>query len=88
MVSPSTRKSHGYAQGSIELKDKSLYYEYFGTQILNNFRFLKSEIIISPMKQNVVQGVLALCEFHYCEFHYCGFSNHSIDICLMQLFGY
>ena len=22
-----------------------------------------------------VQGVLALCEFHYCEFHYCGFSK-------------
>ena len=25
----------------------------------------------------VVQGVLALCEFHYCEFHYCGFSKLS-----------
>jgi hypothetical protein len=24
---------------------------------------------------NSVQGVLALCEFHYCEFHYCGFSK-------------
>ena len=23
----------------------------------------------------VVQGVLALCEFHYCEFHYCSFSK-------------
>ena len=22
-----------------------------------------------------IQGVLALCEFHYCEFHYCGFSK-------------
>ena len=22
-----------------------------------------------------LQGVLALCEFHYCEFHYCGFSK-------------
>ena len=22
-----------------------------------------------------VQGVLALCEFHYCEFRYCGFSK-------------
>ena len=24
-----------------------------------------------------LQGVLALCEFHYCEFHYCGFSKIS-----------
>ena len=24
-----------------------------------------------------VQGVLALCEFHYCEFHCCGFSKLS-----------
>ena len=24
-----------------------------------------------------LQGVLALCEFHYCEFHYCGFSKLS-----------
>ena len=23
----------------------------------------------------LVQGVLALCEFHYCEFRYCGFSK-------------
>ena len=22
-----------------------------------------------------IQGILALCEFHYCEFHYCGFSK-------------
>ena len=25
--------------------------------------------------RNYIQGVLALCEFHYCEFHYCGFSK-------------
>ena len=25
--------------------------------------------------RNLIQGVLALCEFHYCEFHYCGFSK-------------
>ena len=30
-----------------------------------------------------LQGVLALCEFHYCEFHYCNFSKHSRNICLM-----
>ena len=24
-----------------------------------------------------IQGVLALCEFHYCEFHYCDFSKIS-----------
>ena len=24
-----------------------------------------------------IQGVLALCEFHYCEFHYCGISKLS-----------
>ena len=24
-----------------------------------------------------IQGVLALCEFHYCEFHYCNFSKLS-----------
>ena len=29
-----------------------------------------------------VQGVLALCEFHYCEFHYCGFSK------LLPKFGF
>ena len=25
--------------------------------------------------QILIQGVLALCEFHYFEFHYCGFSR-------------
>jgi hypothetical protein len=37
-------------------------------------------IIKRPLKPNLlpnlnIQGVLALCEFHYCEFHYCGFSK-------------
>ena len=32
-----------------------------------------------------IQGVLALCEFHYCEFHYCDFSKLSINIWLMRL---
>ena len=26
-----------------------------------------------------LQGVLALCEFHYCEFRYCGFSKLYIE---------
>ena len=25
----------------------------------------------------LIQGVLALCKFHYCEFRYCGFSKLS-----------
>ena len=29
------------------------------------------------LKAKKLQGVLALCEFHYCEFHYCGFSKLS-----------
>ena len=42
---------------------------------------------------NMVQRVLALCEFHYCEFHYCNFSKKSINlpylcIVLMHIFGY
>ena len=24
-----------------------------------------------------MQGILALCEFHWCEFHYCNFSKLS-----------
>ena len=28
-----------------------------------------------PIYTYLLQGVLALCEFHYCEFHYCGFSK-------------
>ena len=31
-----------------------------------------------------IQGVLALCEFHYCEFGYCGFSKLLLKICLMR----
>ena len=31
-----------------------------------------------------LQGVLALCEFHYCEFGYCGFSKLLLKICLMR----
>ena len=31
-----------------------------------------------------IQGVLALCEFHYCEFRYCGFSKPLLKICLMR----
>ena len=34
---------------------------------------MSCEEIDSLLKQ--VQGVLALCEFHYCEFGYCGFSK-------------
>ena len=26
-------------------------------------------------KNALLQGVLALCEFHYCEFRYCSFSK-------------
>ena len=38
--------------------------------------FLSSAIpILDWHIQKSVQGVLALCEFHYCEFHYCGFSK-------------
>ena len=33
---------------------------------------------------NYIQGVLALCEFHYCEFGYCGFSKLLLKICLMR----
>ena len=37
-----------------------------------------------------VQGILALCEFHYCEFHYCGFSKNPlnlpyVNLCLMLI---
>ena len=32
-------------------------------------------LIIIELHAWIVQGVLALCEFHYCEFHYCGFSK-------------
>ena len=32
----------------------------------------------------IIQGVLALCEFHYCEFCYCGFSKPLLKICLMR----
>ena len=31
-----------------------------------------------------IQGVFALCEFHYCEFHYCSFSKTLLKIYLMQ----
>ena len=38
--------------------------------------------------KKTLQGVLALCEFHYCEFHYCGFSKlHITKIWLMRLLG-
>ena len=37
---------------------------------------------------NVVQGVLALCEFHQCEFHYCDFSKLSKNIWLMRFYTY
>ena len=33
------------------------------------------EEAIKAPESLVLQGVLALCEFHYCEFHYCGFSK-------------
>ena len=33
------------------------------TNLMSNFDYL------------LVQGVLALCEFHYGKFHYCGFSK-------------
>ena len=33
----------------------------------------------------VIQGVLALCEFHYREFRYCGFSKPLLKICLVQI---
>ena len=36
----------------------------------------------------IVQGVLALCEFHYCKFCYYDFSKLSINICLMWILGY
>ena len=32
----------------------------------------------------MLQGVLALCEFHYCEFRYCGFSKPLLKIFLMR----
>ena len=34
-------------------------------------------VSISVKPEFSVQGVLALCKFHYCKFHYCGFSNLS-----------
>ena len=42
---------------------------------------LKDFIRLRKNKRIYVQGVLALCEFHYCGFHYCGFSK------LLQKFG-
>ena len=38
---------------------------------LNNliYRILKKPYMVC------IQGVLALCEFHYCKFRYCGFSK-------------
>ena len=37
---------------------------------------------------NHLQGVLALCEFHYCEFRYCGFSKLSRYILLLRFYIY
>ena len=37
--------------------------------------FIQGENWIQTSADNHIQGVLALCEFHYCEFHYCGFSK-------------
>ena len=39
---------------------------------------------INFLFSNTLQGVLALCEFHYCEFCYCGFSKPLLKICLMR----
>ena len=35
-----------------------------------------------------LEGVFALCEFHYCEFHYCGFSKLLLKFGWWDLMGY
>ena len=49
----------------------------FWLDFINKMDALKQPLTCLLTLNLEVQGVLALCEFHYCEFHYCGFSKLS-----------
>ena len=69
----------------ILLKNKKISWEDFFKEFCKkswkkdnawNIKRLVDDSFVPLSKQpSVIQGVLALCEFHYCEFHYCGFSK-------------
>ena len=40
--------------------------------------------VVNSHKSWRVEGVLALCEFHYCEFHYCGIRHKAIFLCSLK----
>ena len=92
------RKGHHHFQASLGLDDsyairKVMWiFQQPSNHPKNGLKlFLKdSSYLYAPgfSRDINVQGVLALCEFHYCEFHYFGFSKLSINICLMWILDY
>ena len=60
------------------------FFSFVGKCVFSSLSGVKLGLGFVEFFGNDVQGVLALCEFHYCEFGYCGFSKLLLKICLMR----